>query len=128
MIPRHPSGTLLNKSAPVGAAGKRAPVAASTSTSSPALPLSRFKVGACLSGNTRARCRISQAIGLAGCGAPRPKIDHRGADHWHGDSRTIPLKTLAHRDGSPLDVSSRRFLIGISSSLESVFLAISAII
>jgi hypothetical protein len=66
MIPRQPSGTLLSKSDPAGAAGKDAPVDVSTSTSSPARSLALFKAGAWLSGNTRARCRISQAIGLAG--------------------------------------------------------------
>src|SRR5262245_57805037 len=66
MIPRQPSGTLLSKSDPVGAAGKGAPVNVSTSTSSPARSLALFKAGAWLSGNTRARRRISQAIGLAG--------------------------------------------------------------
>ena len=65
MIPRHPSGTLLSKSDPVGAAGNRAPVAGSTSTSSPARSLALFTVGAWLSRNTRASCGISQAIGLA---------------------------------------------------------------
>src|SRR5262245_31735723 len=50
MIPRHPSGALLSKSDPVGAAGKRAPVAVSTSTSSPARSFAVFKARAWLSG------------------------------------------------------------------------------